>query len=236
MGYNRYFDDFHTGGNNNASGFGVAGDADATDFWPGWTYTVGVNQFGVKSDAHDRNDGWDTRANKTTNPGLATSDAIEIDEHRIFQTYRSIDPSWSPGHWAAIPFAHPVQRYPHEKQESLQNVQEPSRHNQSSRGFFEIKYKGFQVAPAELEAVLLKHPQVADAAVIPIPDDDAGEVPKAFVVLKSPVPLEDLLAYVSEQVSPYKKIRIIEVLDQIPKSPSGKILRRLLIEKERSRS
>ena len=95
-----------------------------------------------------------------------------------------------------------------------------------------IKYKGFQVPPAELEAVLRTHPAVADAAVIPIPDDEAGEVPKAFVVLKGDVPPEALLAYVAERVAPYKKIRAITVIDAIPKSPSGKILRRLLKERE----
>src|SRR5207302_21777 len=88
-----------------------------------------------------------------------------------------------------------------------------------------IKYKGFQVAPAELEAMLRAHPAVADAAVIPIPDDECGEVPKAFVVLRGETTPAALLAYVAEQVAPYKKIRVIEVIDAIPKSPSGKILR-----------
>lgn len=97
-----------------------------------------------------------------------------------------------------------------------------------------IKYKGFQVAPAELEAILLSHPAVADAAVIPVPDEEAGEIPKAFVVLKSEEKLEAILSFVAERVAPHKKIRQIERIDQIPKSPSGKILRRVLIEKERS--
>jgi acyl-CoA synthetase (AMP-forming)/AMP-acid ligase II len=97
-----------------------------------------------------------------------------------------------------------------------------------------IKYKGFQVAPAELEAVLCAHPAVADAAVIPIPDDECGEVPKAFVVLKRETSPAALLAYVAEQVAPYKKLRAIEVIDAIPKSPSGKILRRVLKERERA--
>src|SRR6266496_438639 len=92
-----------------------------------------------------------------------------------------------------------------------------------------IKYKGFQVPPAELEAVLCAHPAVADAAVIPIPDDECGEVPKAFVVLKGDTSPAALLAYVAEHVAPYKKIRVIEVIDAIPKSPSGKILRSLLV-------
>ncbi|MEQ1693299.1 MAG: 4-coumarate--CoA ligase family protein [Gemmatimonas sp.] len=96
-----------------------------------------------------------------------------------------------------------------------------------------IKYKGLQVAPAELEAVLLSNPAIADAAVIPVPDDDAGEVPKAFVVARSALTADEVMAYVAERVSPYKKIRVVEFVDSIPKSPSGKILRRLLVEKER---
>ena len=100
-----------------------------------------------------------------------------------------------------------------------------------------IKYKGLQIAPAELEAVLLTHPAVADAAVIPNPDPEAGEVPKAFVVLKPDIPAsaEDLMDYVAERVAPYKKIRRIEFVQQIPKSPAGKILRRLLVQQERER-
>jgi len=96
-----------------------------------------------------------------------------------------------------------------------------------------IKYKGLQVAPAELEAVLLSHPAVADAAVIPSPDEEAGEVPKAFVVLKAPVTAEELMDYVAQRVAPFKKVRRIEFVSQIPKSPSGKILRRVLVQQER---
>ena len=91
-----------------------------------------------------------------------------------------------------------------------------------------IKYKGLQVPPAELEAVLLSHPAVADAAVVPQKDADAGEIPRAFVVLKAPASAEELMAFVAERVAPYKKIRRLEFIDAIPKSPSGKILRRLL--------
>ena len=97
-----------------------------------------------------------------------------------------------------------------------------------------IKYKGYQVPPAELEAILLTHPAVADAAVIPHPDEDAGEVPKAFVVLRSPVAPEELIAFVAERVAPHKKIRLVETIDEIPKSASGKILRRKLVERERA--
>ena len=98
-----------------------------------------------------------------------------------------------------------------------------------------IKYKGMQVAPAELEAVLLSHPSIADAAVIPIADEECGEVPKAFVVLKATVTPEEIASFVAERVAPYKRLRAIETIDQIPKSPSGKILRRVLIEREKAR-
>src|SRR5216117_3406042 len=94
-----------------------------------------------------------------------------------------------------------------------------------------IKYKGFQVPPAELEAVLRSHPAVADAAVVPLVDRECGEVPKAFVVLRGDVSAADLMAFVAERVAPYKKIRAVEVIDAIPKSPSGKILRRVLKER-----
>lgn len=91
-----------------------------------------------------------------------------------------------------------------------------------------IKYKGLQVAPAELEALLLTHPCIADAAVIPIADEEAGQVPKAFVVLRTETTPEEIYAYVAARVAPYKKLRFVEITDVIPKSPSGKILRRVL--------
>ncbi len=91
-----------------------------------------------------------------------------------------------------------------------------------------IKYKGMQVPPAELEAILLTHPAVADAAVVPLKDDEAGEIPRAFVVLKAPATAGELMAFVAGRVAPYKKIRRLDFIDAIPKSPSGKILRRLL--------
>lgn len=99
-----------------------------------------------------------------------------------------------------------------------------------------IKYKGLQVAPAELEAVLLSHPLIADAAVIGVPDEEAGEVPKAFVVTKGEITAEQIQEFVASQVAPYKKVRRIEFVEAIPKSPSGKILRRVLREQERTRS
>lgn len=98
-----------------------------------------------------------------------------------------------------------------------------------------IKYKGFQIAPAELEAVLVAHPAVADAAVIPVADDEAGEVPKAFVVRRAPIEASELLAFVASHVAPHKKLRALEFVEVIPRSPSGKILRRVLVAAERAR-
>lgn len=95
-----------------------------------------------------------------------------------------------------------------------------------------IKYKGFQVPPAELEGVLLAHPAISDAAVIGVADEEAGEIPKAFVV---PVPgsnlsPEDVIEFVAGHVASYKKVRLVEFVEAIPKSASGKILRRELRE------
>jgi len=98
-----------------------------------------------------------------------------------------------------------------------------------------IKYKGLQVAPAELESVMLGHVAVADAAVIGVADEEAGEVPKAYVVRKGQISAEEIMAYVAERVAPHKKIRAVEFVDQLPKSPTGKLLRRVLIERERAR-
>jgi 4-coumarate--CoA ligase len=93
-----------------------------------------------------------------------------------------------------------------------------------------IKYKGFQVPPAELEALLLTHPAVADAAVVGIPDEEAGEIPAAYVVLRpdSQATAEELMAFVAGQVAHYKQVRHLEFIDAVPKSASGKILRREL--------
>jgi acyl-CoA synthetase (AMP-forming)/AMP-acid ligase II len=98
-----------------------------------------------------------------------------------------------------------------------------------------IKYKGYQVAPAELEAVLLTHPAIADAAVIPLRDDESGEVPKAFIVTRHEASGEEIMEFVAARVAPHKKIREVEFIPQIPKSLSGKILRRVLIEQERAK-
>ena len=99
-----------------------------------------------------------------------------------------------------------------------------------------IKYKGYQVAPAELEALLLTHPAVADAAVIPKADAEVGEVPKAFIVKRSEVTAEEIMAFVAAHVAAYKKVRVVEFIEKVPKSASGKILRRELIAAERAKA
>ena len=93
-----------------------------------------------------------------------------------------------------------------------------------------IKYKGFQVAPAELEAVLLRHPDVTDAAVIGLPDEEAGEIPAGYITLRAGAPAspEQIREFVACQVAGYKRLRRLEVIEAIPKSASGKILRRVL--------
>jgi 4-coumarate--CoA ligase len=93
-----------------------------------------------------------------------------------------------------------------------------------------IKYKGFQVPPAELEALLITHPKISDVAVIGVADEEAGELPKAFVV---PAPDSDLtedevVAFSKEHLATYKQVRLVEFIDEVPKSLSGKILRREL--------
>src|SRR6059058_2269640 len=98
-----------------------------------------------------------------------------------------------------------------------------------------IKYKGYQVAPAELEAVLLGSPDVADAAVIGVYDERGDEVPKAFVVRApgSTATEDDVLAFAAARTAPYKRVRRVEFLDTIPKAASGKILRRQLRDREK---
>ena len=101
-----------------------------------------------------------------------------------------------------------------------------------------IKYKGFSVAPAQLEALLLEHPAVADVAVIAKPDEEAGEIPKAFVVLRTDyanVKPDELVAWANGKLAAYKNVREVEYIDAIPRNPSGKILRRILKEQERQK-
>ncbi|KAL6906307.1 hypothetical protein ACP4OV_003908 [Aristida adscensionis] len=95
-----------------------------------------------------------------------------------------------------------------------------------------IKYKGFQVAPADLEAVLIEHPEILDVAVTSADDEEAGEIPVAFVVKKfgSTLSCMQVMEYVAMQVSPYKRVRKVVFVESIPRSAAGKVLRRLLKE------
>jgi len=97
-----------------------------------------------------------------------------------------------------------------------------------------IKVNALQVAPAEVEAVLRTHPAVADAAVIPVPDERAGERPKAVVVAAGDATAAEILAHVAARVASHKCPRELAFVDAIPVSPSGKILRRLLVAQERA--
>jgi len=101
-----------------------------------------------------------------------------------------------------------------------------------------IKVKGFSVAPAQIEALLLEHPAVVDGAVIAKPDEEAGEVPKAFVVLRADyeqVSAAELMAWANGKLATFKNVRDIEFVEVIPRNPSGKILRRVLKQQERQR-
>jgi acyl-coenzyme A synthetase/AMP-(fatty) acid ligase len=91
-----------------------------------------------------------------------------------------------------------------------------------------IKVNALQVAPAELEALLLTHPAVAECAVVPRPAERCGEVPVAVVVARADVSAGELMAFVGERVAPYKRVRAVRFVDRIPRTPAGKILRRLL--------
>jgi acyl-CoA synthetase (AMP-forming)/AMP-acid ligase II len=93
-----------------------------------------------------------------------------------------------------------------------------------------IKVGGMQVAPAELEALLVQHPAIADAAVVPRPDPSRGEVPVAFVVARGQVDVDAVREWVNGRVAPYKRIRELHVVDALPRTPSGKLLRRRVRE------
>jgi acyl-CoA synthetase (AMP-forming)/AMP-acid ligase II len=98
-----------------------------------------------------------------------------------------------------------------------------------------IKVSAYQVAPAELEALLAGHPAVADAAVIPRPDATHGEIPVALVVPRGEVDADELIAWVADRVAPHKRIRAVHLVDAIPRTASGKLLRRVLIDQDRQR-
>nr|WGU11320.1 4-coumarate:CoA ligase 6 [Crinum x powellii] len=99
-----------------------------------------------------------------------------------------------------------------------------------------IKYKGFQIAPADIEAILISHPEILDAGVASCEDEEAGEIPVAYVVRRPGSMLAscEVMDYVAKQVAPYKKVRKVVFVDSIPKSPAGKILRRLLKNNNRA--
>jgi acyl-CoA synthetase (AMP-forming)/AMP-acid ligase II len=97
-----------------------------------------------------------------------------------------------------------------------------------------IKVNAYQVAPAELEALLLTHPLVADAAVVGRPDESRGEVPVAVVVPRAQIDGDELVGWVRERVAPYKRLDAVRFVQALPRTPSGKLLRRRLAEREAS--
>jgi long-chain acyl-CoA synthetase len=100
-----------------------------------------------------------------------------------------------------------------------------------------IKYKGFGIAPAEIEALLLEHPAIMDSAVIGVPDEEAGELIKGFVVIRKDhqVTPEEIITFANNKLAGYKRIHFVEIIDLIPKNASGKILRRELRVREEAR-
>lgn len=103
-----------------------------------------------------------------------------------------------------------------------------------------IKYKGFQVPPAELEALIISIPQVKDVVVIPVQDEEAGEIPRAYVVKQDNCPTDftekDIIDFIAKRVAPQKRLRGgVVFTDAIPKSPSGKLLRRVQVEFDRAK-
>ncbi|MBO8178925.1 MAG: AMP-binding protein [Archaeoglobus sp.] len=103
-----------------------------------------------------------------------------------------------------------------------------------------IKYKGYTIAPFELESLLMKHEAVMDVAVIGKPDEEAGEIPKAYIVLKpeykGKITEEEIIEWMRERISGYKRVREVKFVEKLPRTPAGKLLRRLLRGKELERS
>jgi acyl-CoA synthetase (AMP-forming)/AMP-acid ligase II len=97
-----------------------------------------------------------------------------------------------------------------------------------------IKVSAFQVAPAELEQLLLEHPAVADVCVAGVPDETKGERPKAWIVARTAVDVDELRTWADAQLAPYKRLAAIEVVDELPRTMTGKLLRRVLVERERT--
>ncbi|PWA42276.1 AMP-dependent synthetase/ligase, AMP-binding enzyme C-terminal domain protein [Artemisia annua] len=137
-----------------------------------------------------------------------------------------------------------MQEYLHNKEATEQAIDKQGWLHTGDLGYFDdegriyvvdrlkelIKYKGYQLAPAELEGLLVTHPEIMDAAVILYADDEAGEIPKACVVRKpgSKLTGEEVQNFIAKQVAPFKRIRKVEFIDIIPRAASGKILRREL--------
>jgi acyl-coenzyme A synthetase/AMP-(fatty) acid ligase len=90
------------------------------------------------------------------------------------------------------------------------------------------------VAPAQLEALLSTTPAVVEAGVVGIPDEDVGELPVAYVVAATALDPDELMSWVAQRVAPYERIHRVELVDELPKSPTGKLLRRVLRERERA--
>jgi acyl-CoA synthetase (AMP-forming)/AMP-acid ligase II len=97
-----------------------------------------------------------------------------------------------------------------------------------------IKVGGYSVAPAEVERELLAHPAVVDAAVVGRPDPELGEVPVGYLALRVPVELRELQAWLHDRLAPWKQVRDVVLIERVPRSPTGKVLRRELIERERA--
>ncbi|KAJ9559191.1 hypothetical protein OSB04_013805 [Centaurea solstitialis] len=127
-----------------------------------------------------------------------------------------------------------MQEYFHNKEATEQTIDKEGWLHTGDLGYFDeegriyvvdrlkelIKYKGYQVAPAELEALLINHPEIMDAAVVPYPDEEAGEIPMAYVVRKvgSSVTGEEVQSFVAKQVAPFKRIRKVAFIDIHSKS------------------